>query len=292
MRRRRALRRLVYFVSGVMLGSWAALTPGDSFSARPAMANVGAGDSQAQARGGVDAAGTGLRSSDPAEALRHAMAARDPMVAAARFAAVASDFEIISDHASLLRAQKLMEAQLQAEAAAACAAALELYDKSPLRADFYEILGSARASLSDEDGAREAWTRGIRATRDSDRQAALRLSVAESLERSHLINDALTIYRKIWTRHASADQAEIAEARLDILERTPKATQRDASDWRKRGDQLFRKRMNAEALRAYDKALAGKLKKSEANRAQKQRAHTLFRMRDYPDSVKAFSALP
>ena len=292
MRRRRALRRLVYFVSGVMLGSWAALTPSDSFSARTALANVGAGDPRAQAGGGVDAAGMGLRSSDPAEALRHALAARDPMVAAARFAAVANDFEIISDHASLLRAQKLMEAHLQAEAAAACAAALELYDKSPLRADFYEILGSARAALSDEEGAREAWTRGIRATRDSDRQAALRLSVAESLERSHLIDDALTIYRKIWTRHASADQAEIAEARLDILERTPKATQRDASDWRKRADQLFRKRKNAEALRAYDKALAGKLKKSEANRAQKQRAHTLFRMRDYPDSVKAFSALP
>jgi soluble lytic murein transglycosylase len=284
-RRRRVLRRLLYFVSGLMLGSWAALTPGESFSAKTTSVAAAAG-------GPLGRAAVGLRAPDPAGALRRAMATKDPMLAAARFAEVARDFKIISDHATLLRARQLMDAHLQAESAAACAAALELYNDSPLRTDFFELLGDARAALSDEDGAREAWTRGIRATRDSDRQAVLRLSVAESLERSDLIDDALTIYRKIWTRHASTDQAKVAEVRLDILEKTPKATQRDGNDWRKRADQLFRKRENEEALRAYDKALASKLKKTDSNRAQKQRAHTLFRMREYPDSVKAFSALP
>lgn len=292
LRRRCVQRRWVFFVCGVMFAAWAAVCPSPALSAKTRLASVGASELQADPRDGAAAAALTLPTRDPAEALRHAMAADDPIVAAARFAAVSRDFAIISDHASLLRAQKLIEAQLYAEAAADSVAALERYEKSPLRADFFRILGSARAALSDEDAARAAWSRGIRVTRDSDRQAALRLLVAASLERSNQPNEALAVYRKIWTRHASSDQAKLAETRLDILEREPKATQRGATDWRKRADQLFRRRNNAEALRAYDKALAGKLTKSESNRAQKQRAHTLFRMREYPASVKAFSALP
>jgi soluble lytic murein transglycosylase len=50
--------------------------------------------------------------------------------------------------------------------------------------------------------------------------------------------------------------------------------------------------MNDEALEAYDRALAMGLSKSETRRTQKQRAQTLFRMRLYPDAVKAFKSLP
>jgi soluble lytic murein transglycosylase len=235
---------------------------------------------------------TVLPINDPAKALRDALKLEDPVAAAARFAALSGKFEIIADHASLLRSQKLAEAGLHKEAASAAEAALDRYAESPLRADFEEILGTARAALADEEGARQAWSDGIRLTRDSERKARMRIAVASSLERSGELEDALRVYRKVWTRHASTDQAELAEQRLDALEREPGATPRSATDWRKRADQLFRKRNNAEALLAYDKAISGKLKNSERNRAQKQRAHLLFRMRDYSAAVQAFTLLP
>jgi len=233
-----------------------------------------------------------LPTRDPAEALRHALAAEDPMVAAARYAAVSRNFEIIADHATLLRAETLKQAQQYAEAEAAAEAALARYGGSPLRSDFYRLLGDARAALDDEAGARSAWNRGIRVTRDSERQAHLRLAVGASLERSQDLEGAAALYRRVWSRHAASEQATVAETRLDELERNREVSKRQANDWRKRGDQLFRKRHNEAALRAYDEALAGKLKKSEAHRAQNQRAHTLFRMRRYPEAVSAFTALP
>ena len=236
--------------------------------------------------------GLSLEMLDPASALRHAMSAEEPMVAAARLAAVARHFEIIADHALLLRAQRLVEAQLHAEAAGTSASALERFKSSPIRADFYEILGNARAALGSEEEAREAWTRGVRATRDSERKAALRLRVAQSLERSNEPKEAAATYVNVWTKHASTDEAKVAEARLDVLEKRKGVPKRSAEDWRKRADQLFRKRHNEAALYAYDQALSGKLKNSESHRAQNQRAHTLFRMRLYPDAVAAFTALP
>ena len=233
-----------------------------------------------------------LPAADPAKALRDVLMLEDPVAAAAGFAAVSREFEIIADHASLLHCRKLTEAGHHEDAAKAALAALDHYSESPLRADFSEILGTARAALADEEGARQAFTDGIRLTRDSERKARMRIAVAASLERSGEFEDALRVYRKVWTRHASSDQAELAEQRLDALEVTPGATPRSATDWRKRADQLFRKRKNAEALLAYDTAIAGKLKKSESDRAKKQRAHILFRMRDYPAAVEAFTSLP
>ncbi|MCH7599810.1 MAG: transglycosylase SLT domain-containing protein [Myxococcales bacterium] len=293
MRRRYIQRRGLSLVCAVWLAAWVALSSTESFSAKMKLTSFSAAErarhSQERA---AELAELVLPSDDPAEGLRYAMQADDPMVAAARFAAVSRKFEIIADHASLMRTQKLMDARLYDEAASAVMAALERFDKSPLRTDFQEILGAARAALSDEEGARKAWTRGIRLTRDSERQAEMRLAVASSLERSDELEEALRVYRKIWTRHASSDQANLAEERLNALELEPGAEARSAVDWRKRADQLFRKRNNAGALAAYDKALAGTLKTSEANRAKKQRAHTLFRLREYPEAVKAFSSLP
>lgn len=229
---------------------------------------------------------------DPARALRFALAAEDPLVAAERFARVAARFSLIADHATLLQAQKLFEAKQHREAAATVAAAIERYAKSPLRADLFETLGNARVEAGDEAGARDAWTKGIRATRDVERQAALRMKVAESLERSGDFKDAAAVYRRVWTKHAEVDLADEAAARLAWLEKRKGVRGRSANEWRKRGDQLYRKRLNEEALAAYDQALRGKLKKSERHRAENQRAHTLFRMRRYPEAVKAFTALP
>jgi soluble lytic murein transglycosylase len=229
---------------------------------------------------------------DPARAIRHAMSAEDPIVAATRLAAISRNFKVVADYALLLRAQYLIDAQRYAEAAGTCASAIERFEDSPIRADFYEMLGNARAALDHEEGAREAWTRGVKATRDGERIAALRLRTAESLERSGETSKAVAHYTEIWIKHAHLPESKAAERQLDLLEDVEGVAERSAEDWRKRGDQLFRKRRNEEALRAYDTALAGKLKKSASYRAQNQRAHTLFRMRQYPDAVKAFTALP
>ncbi len=296
--RRFVQRPQARFACAVIVASWVWLSPARVLCAetRPAPAAASHGrETMPDGAAAIDPsgiAGAGLPFADPAEALRQAMATTSPIVAAEQFEAVSRKFPIIADHASLLRVRRLMEAGFHTRAATAAVGALERYDKTPLRADFYEILGHCRAALSDEYGAREAWTLGIRATRHDERQAVLRLLVATSLERSELPNDALAIYTQLWTQHATSDQAKVAEERLDALEKAPGATPRSASAWRKRADQLFRKRHNAGALPAYDRALAGKLKESESNRAQKQRAHTLFRMRKYPEAVEAFSALP
>jgi len=233
-----------------------------------------------------------IEHSHPAAALRFALETEAPMVAAARFAAVADRFEIIADYALLLRARSLTEAHLYAEAADAAALALARYPDSPIRADLFEVLGHARAAMEREADARAVWTKGLRATRDGERKAALRLLVAQSLERSNEIDEAVSVYRKIWSKHASTEEAKRASERLEALEARKDVSPRTANDWRRRADQLYRKRHNESALEAYDRALAGTLKKAERHRAQNQRAHTLFRLRMYPDAVAAFSALP
>jgi soluble lytic murein transglycosylase len=84
--------------------------------------------------------------------------------------------------------------------------------------------------------------------------------------------------------------ADTATGRLEALE-GKLGPQRDANDWKRRADRLFRRRHNPEALEAYDRALEGGLSASAARRASQQRAHTLFRMRRYPEATKAFATL-
>jgi len=231
--------------------------------------------------------------SRPAQALLRAIAEPSPQLADQQFAAIAREYPIIADHVELLRVRRLETEGRLALAEAVSLRALHHYKKSPLRVDFRELLGNARAALGDEKSARSAWKKGLEETRDSDREAVLLLALAQSFERSggHLA-ESLETYRSLWIDHAASDQAATATERLAFLERQPNATQRTADDWRRHGDRLFRKRHNEEALAAYDRALAGDLKKSELHRTKNQRAHTLFRMREYPQAVRAFSDLP
>jgi soluble lytic murein transglycosylase len=117
------------------------------------------------------------------------------------------------------------------------------------------------------------------------------LSIAAAQEQQGLDDDAATTYKLLWYAHPATDEARIATHRLDILEEFLGESQRDGSTWRRRGDRLFRKRDNEGALQAYDTAIDLGLSASELRRAQRQRAQALFRMRNYPEAVKAFSAL-
>ncbi len=249
-----------------------------------------------KSRGGATAdARSALSLEAPIRALRGALDLRSAgrtREAAKALAEVAARHPILSDHAEYLRAELLLEGGQAAEAAASCLRALEARARSPLRSDLYELLGRARTELGDEAGAQAAWGVGIEQTRDGERQARLRLALAESYQRSDQDAKALETYRKIWIDHAGSEQAAAAAAELERLESKPGAGGRSAHDWRKHADKLVRVRHNESALAAYDHSLELGLKRSEADRARKQRAHVLFRLRRYGQAVAAFTALP
>ncbi|MBY0400675.1 transglycosylase SLT domain-containing protein, partial [Myxococcota bacterium] len=92
--------------------------------------------------------------------------------------------------------------------------------------------------------------------------------------------------------HPASPEARRAATRLDELEAKPGSAKRGADDYRQRGDRLFAEMHNEEALAAYDQALAAGLAGSLRATTQTRRAHTLFRLRRYPEALEAFSALP
>lgn len=232
---------------------------------------------------------------DPAALFRAATAAvaqQDHSHADWLYAQIARRHPIVGDHAAHKRAQLQLDLGRPAEARQIASAALEAFDDSPLRAELYELVGRARVAERDEVGAREAWAAALSETDDEDHRAALLRRVARSEERSGEDRAAGITWRLLWYAHPATEEAVQASHRLDVIEAHLGETLRRASDWRRRGDRLFRQRMNDEALEAYDRALAMGLSRSETNRTRKQRAQTLFRMRRYPEALAAFQALP
>ncbi len=136
-----------------------------------------------------------------------------------------------------------------------------------------------------------SWAAALAATTDDDQRATLLRRVARSEERSGEDRAAGITWRLVWYAHPASHEAKQASHRLDLIEAHLGETLRRASDWRRRGDRLFRLRMNEEALAAYDHALVMGLSKSETRRTQKQRAQTFFRLRRYPEATEAFGNL-
>jgi len=241
----------------------------------------------------ADAARELLR--DPAALLRAGVRARERgerAEAAAWMAEASRRHPVIADHADLLRARILLEAESPAEAAAVALEALRRHGDSPLRADLARALGDARVAAADEEGARAAWSSALEETRDDEEEAALRAALARSLERTGRAKAAAEMWLELWVRHPDAEPAEEAASRLEALEARLGQSFRDAEAWRRRGDRLLRLRHNPEALAAYDRALALGLSGPDERRARRQRAHTLFRLRRYPEAVQAFEQLP
>ncbi len=199
---------------------------------------------------------------------------------------------IVGDHAGLRRARLQLSKGRAAEARQIAAQTLATYRESPLRSKLHALIGEARIAERDETGAREAWAAALSEADDDEQRAALLRKVARSEERSGEDRAAGVTWRLLWYSHPNSDEAKQASHRLDVIEAHLGETLRRAADWRRRGDRLFRLRMNEEALEAYDRALAMGLSASEKRRGQKQRAQTLFRLRRYPDALEAFESLP
>ncbi|HEY5657401.1 MAG TPA: hypothetical protein VIY27_06395, partial [Myxococcota bacterium] len=229
----------------------------------------------------------------PGPALRAAVSALErgeSQLADALLSAFGERYPWIADHADLLRLQLRVESGRYAEA-------VDLgkhwsHSSSPVASDFYALLGRAYAALGDEAGARAAWEYAALETRDRDRQAALRLAIAESVERSGEREQAAEALLLLWTRYPGSPEAEQAEEGLARLETQIGQSLRGASAHRRRADALYHERHNEEALAAYDRALALGLEGQEFEDAQNGRAETLFRLRRYTEATRAFAALP
>lgn len=232
---------------------------------------------------------------DPAAMLRSAGEAieqEDYAHADWLYGQLATRHPIVADHAGLRRARLRLDRGRPEEARRIAARTLETHPDSPLVSALHELIGEARVAMRDEAGAREAWAAALAATDDDDLRAALLRRVARSEERSGEDRAAGVTWRLLWYAHPDSEEARQASHRLDVIEAHLGERLRGASDWRRRGDRLFRLRRNEDALEAYDRALAMGLSKSETRRTCKQRAQTLFRMRRYPEAVEAFEALP
>jgi soluble lytic murein transglycosylase len=233
--------------------------------------------------------------SNPASALnaaRQAIADRDRSHAVWLFEQVIERHPIVADHAAFLQARLLLEDGRSRWSARVAEAALARFPNSPIRADLFVQLGNARANQRDSEAALTAWRSALSESREGDLRASALLSIASLEERAGRDSDAATTYTLIWYAHPTTREAEIAAHRLELLEELLEQPLRDATDWRRRADRLYRKRQNEEALAAYERALELGLVGREAGRAQQQRAQTLFRLRRYPEAVKAFEELP
>lgn len=232
---------------------------------------------------------------DPAALLRAAargIEQQDDSHADWLYVQLAQRHPIVGDYAGLHRARLQLSKGRVLEARLIASQTLKDFATSPLRAELHQIVGEALIALRDEVAGREAWAAALAETTDDEQRATLLARVAQSEERSGKERAAAITWRLLWYAHPASAEAGQASHRLDVIEAYLGETFRRANDWRRRGDRLFRLRMNEEALEAYDRALAMGLSKSETRRTQKQRAQTLFRMRLYPEAVEAFESLP
>ncbi len=228
---------------------------------------------------------------NPAAALKaaqEAIAHGDRSHAIWLFEQVIERHPIVSDYAALLQVRLLLEDGRSDWTVRVAEEALRRHTNSPVRAELYVLLGNARANQRDSEAALAAWRSALSESRDEDLRANVLLSIASQEERAGLDIDAATTYTLIWYAHPATFEARVAAHRLDLLEELLERPLRKATDWRRRGDRLFRQLQNDEALEAYDRALELGLAGREDDRARRQRAKTLFRLRRYPEAVKAF----
>jgi soluble lytic murein transglycosylase len=229
----------------------------------------------------------------PGAALRAAvesLEAGNALFADALLAAIARRHRVIADHADLLRMQLRIDTERYGEA-------IELrqawdHADSPLRAEFYALLGQAYAARGEEQRARGNWEYAALAIEDGARRAEIQLAIADSYRRSGQTRRAAEGYVEIWSREPGTPSAESAALALDEIERARGRSVRSASDHRRRADALYDRRHNEEALAAYDHALGLGLRGREKTQAEHDRAQTLFRLRRYTEAAQAFEALP
>jgi soluble lytic murein transglycosylase len=238
--------------------------------------------------------GAEARAQAAGQALRAALDARkagDVDRAAKLFEGVAKDYPVIADHAQLLRATTLLEAQQFAPAVAAVRDAEKQHPSSPLASDLHKALGDAQAGLGDDASARKSWELALSETSDPARAAALRASLADSLAAAGDARAAAQIYLELWRDAPITPEGRRAAERIPSLEASLGAPVRQANDYRVRGETLLASGYSEEALGDFEWALAHGLEGTARTDTAKQRGVCLFRLRRYDEAEQAFAAL-
>ncbi len=226
--------------------------------------------------------------------IRSALRARDAgqvAVAEEQLSAAAAAHPVVADHIGVLRAEMWLAEEEPAAARDAVRAALARAPRSPLRAQLHRLEGRALLRLGNRRGARAALEQARAAARDAEVKGEIDLVLGELLEADGRPREAAQPYVSVWTRVASIELGERAEARLAPVEKALGGTLRSGRDWRRRGDGLVRWAYVEEGLAAYESALKRGLSASDRRRAERGRAEALFSLRRYPEAVDAFAKL-
>ena len=235
------------------------------------------------------------RLESPAEGLRAAREAIDQgdrSHAVWVLTQVAQRHPIVGDYAALMQVEVLLESGHPEAAIGVARSALQRHSGSRLRPRIHELLGRSLDATGQIDGAHAAWRAALDHSREDALRARVLLAIAASEEERGLTREAATTYKLIWYAHPTSEEAAIAAHRLDVIEDYLGEDLRSGTDWRRRGDRLFRARRNEEALAAFESARGLGLTAGENRRTDRQVARTLFRLRRYPEATEAFSELP
>jgi len=186
----------------------------------------------------------------------------------------------LADYVALYGARLLL---LRGEAAGAAEAArqgVEAHPDSALVPRLRQLQGDALVAANDEAGARTAWSAALEGSGDPDMRRVLRLAIVHSRQRSGELD-------------ASADPEQLAAemfAETASPDELP-AGQRSAAQALEAGDELRDRGLGAQAIEAYEEALAGELDDPQRRHAQLQRGIAQFRLRRYREAILAFGAL-
>jgi soluble lytic murein transglycosylase len=230
----------------------------------------------------------------PGEAFAQALEARDAgdaLLANALLAAISKRYVVVADYADLYRIDLMVsEGRFQE---ALDLASFWSHEDSILRPRVQALAGDAWAGLGDEVRARQSWEQALSGEEDMARRSALRTKIGRSLLRAGEPSRAVDVLIEVWTHDPLSDEEEEVDRLLTELELHLETSKRDGTAWRKRADELFRRRHNEEALEAYETALAQPgIPTVDARRARNGRANTLFRLRRYTEAAEAYAALP
>lgn len=230
-----------------------------------------------------------------AVAFREALAHKDSgdhAKAAERFAALATEFEILADHArqEQLRAH-LAQGHLDRVLELARAFATN-HANSPVAAAVWTDRGAAHADLAQFAEARAAWDEARRRVRDDETRAELRIRQAQSYEAEDRFEEAATLWLELWKAAPAGEPGRRVERGLVALESRIGRPVRGAVDLATRAEALASSFRNGEALTALDEALAiGGLPAARREALLARRAQLLFRLRRYPEATEAYASL-
>lgn len=234
---------------------------------------------------GAPAAAASLR------AARAALAQGQREKGVALLAAVEERHPIVSDHAALLAARALVEAQRWDEASAVVTRFQARGLSTPLESELERARGDAALGAGQPAAAHEAFRRALLSASDPMHAAPLLLALARLEESAGDPGAAAERWLALWRDHPAQPAARGSGEQLESLGRTLGRELRSGLDAKARGDRLFDAGLRESALDAYDLALARGLEGEARARTLRRRAEALFGLRRYAEAEGAFAAL-